>query len=157
MGLVQWGTQFNPNQIGSVPMTMDPININAAVGGLGCIAVNPCHFCNDNANSSFCVFPTVARTCTSCGLFAAGQLFLDSYYTQRRGASKVIIVITDGNANVLNSSYGYDQSCCGEFDDFATGSLVPGSDVGCDLEKIKITILTVATTISTKSDNKFKV
>lgn len=68
------------------------------------------------------------RTCTSCGLLGAGTLFTDTTNYRRRAIStKIIIVITDGNANLLSSG----GLCCGDGNPL-TGALVPGESPNCD-------------------------
>jgi len=140
MGIVQWGNVLNPTALpfpignyGSIPFTMDGNNVKTAVSQVGCVGT-PCNFCNGNANDTFCIFPDIYRTCTACGLYGAGKLFTDTaYYKKRATSSQVIIVITDGNANTLNSSWDAtgESRCCGD-GDLSTSALVPGRDPNCD-------------------------
>lgn len=140
MGIVQWGNVLNPTNppfpignYGSIPFTMDPNNVKTAVSQIGCVG-NPCNFCNGNSNSSFCIYPNIFRTCTACGLYGAGKLFTDTAnYRKRAQSSQVIIVITDGNANTLNSSWDPtgNSLCCGDGNPI-TSALVPGISPNCD-------------------------
>jgi hypothetical protein len=139
---------------------MDGANIKNTVTQIGCVG-NPCKFCNNNDNDTNCVYPEYVigmkegkgkkererfilgistylissfRTCTSCGIYGAGQLFLSPTYKKRQSSTKVIIVITDGNANIQNASNqprGVPEVCCGDGNP-VTQALVPGKDPNCD-------------------------
>lgn len=110
MGIVQWGLTVLPMTFpGSLNMTAVPGSVATATSVVGCTTQSACDFCyqcdsrnhcaaQGNTSDSECT--TYFGTCAGCGLNGVQSLYKNLNYNNRSNARRIMIYITDGNANL---------------------------------------------------------
>jgi hypothetical protein len=113
LGIVQWAIQTLPmNFPGSLNFTQSANNVAVATSLVGCTqqtgSCKFCYRCNNQgqqcaaqANTSNSECTAYYGTCAGCGLDGVQQLFMGARntYVNRTNAKRIMIYITDGNAN----------------------------------------------------------